>query len=249
MWQKLIKTFLHIVVAASFASCAIKKSSSRLYSHDGETIVDFVPCGPSTPKDTTCSIQPLSVHPMQFALGFKDVAKKRETIKTFKDKPRELDDFLRKKIIPSIKGPEDVFYILDGHHTTRALAEESVMFMYLKVEKDLSNLSKNKFLETVTKEGLVWLYNENGDGPQDPEKLPSQITELKDDPYRSLAEDAQDEGAYEEKPVYFQQFIWANYFRLHIEKSLVTSNYKKALEQALQWAKHSDASGLPGFKG
>jgi hypothetical protein len=243
--SKIIGFFILVALAA----CAPRKLHSSTLTDDDYKGIDFAPCSPLMPTESLCSISPTVVHPTQFALSFLEVEEKRERLKKIKDDPEAIDYFLRKKIVPGIKGPESVFYIVDGHHTARALAEESILVLYLRITKDYSALTPQDFLARLRSEGLLWLYDENGVGPQDPAKIPLRIMDLKDDVYRSLAEDARKKGAFDEKPVYFQQFIWANYFRKLVDKSLVESDYKKAIGEAVKWARHPNASELPGFKG
>lgn len=206
------------------------------------------PCTSATLVDAICSTSPSVVHPTQFALGYRDVAKKKAKLAKIKNDPKAIEAFLNNKIVPAIKGPGFVYYIVDGHHTARALAEESIFKLYIKVLRDDSELSTFDFLDSLKTKGQMWLYDENGVAGQDPAKIPPTILDLKDDPYRSLAEDAMAEGAFDAAPVYFQQFIWANYFRALIDRSLLRSNYRQAVDEAVAWARHPNASTLPGFK-
>jgi hypothetical protein len=206
------------------------------------------PCDAQTPVLATCRISANSVHPTQFAVGLKDVQKKREKVAKIKNDPKELRDFLKKKTPPAVKGPEDVFYIVDGHHTTRALSEESVPSIFIKITKDYSDLTNSDFWERMKSENLVWLYDENGEGPKDPIYIPNSITDLPDDPFRSLSEDAKQLGAYQEHSVFYQQFIWANFFRKFIPKEKVTNEYDAAVQDAVKIAKSPEASGLPGYQ-
>jgi hypothetical protein len=240
-----------LLVTVSLLACATKGSGTSAlhdHKHDDYKGIEFAPCSSDTPMHSICSISPIAVHPTQFALGLRDVEDKKSRIRKIQDDPEAIDYFLRKKIVPTIKGPDSVFYILDGHHTTRALAEQSILVLYVRVIQDCSSLDKPTFLTRLKTEGRLWLFDENGVGAQDPDNIPRRILDLKDDPYRSLAESAQDQGAFDEKPVYFQQFIWANYFRKLVDKSLVESNYKKAVKEAVKWAKDPRASQLPGFR-
>jgi hypothetical protein len=72
---------------------------------------------------------------------------------------------------------------------------------------------------------------------------------LTDDPYRTLAEDAQDRGANKKIDLLFQEFYWANFYRPRIDPDLVTNDYDKAIEEALKLAKTTAASSLPGYDG
>ena len=74
------------------------------------------------------------------------------------------------------------------------------------------------FFETCMANNLVWLYSEKGDAPLNPVTLPSTVLSLANDPYRSLAEMAEDKGCFLNEGVTaggtpFCQFQWANLFR------------------------------------
>lgn len=239
---------LAFISSTLFISCSIRKLTPSTIKDEHANGISFAPCGPKTPVNTICSISPLAIHPTQFALGYRDVEKKRAKLRKIKDEPEKIDEYLKKKIIPAVIGPDFVYYIMDGHHTSRALAEESILVIYAQVLDDFSNMPMDDFLNRLKTENWLWLYDENGVGNQDPRSIPTRITDLKDDPYRALAEDAQEEGAFEEKPVYFQQFMWGNYFRPLIDRELIGSDYKKAIEEAIKWAKHPNAAKLPGYK-
>ena len=93
-------------------------------------------CSDKTPVDAMCTIAPTAVHPTQFAVGYRDVVKKRKKIHVLKEKRDEFYGYLVKKLPPVVRGPNAQWYIVDGHHTTRALAEEGVLTMYVRVRND-----------------------------------------------------------------------------------------------------------------
>jgi hypothetical protein len=245
--KKNLRLSVFLIVAMG-PSCSATKDPRSHLKDDSLPGISFAPCSPDTSVQTICSTSPTAIHPTQFAVGYRDVEKKREKLRKIKDRPDQIDEYLKKKIVPAVKGPDSVYYIVDGHHTSRALAEESILVLYMRVIHDYSNMNIDTFLAKLKSEQLVWLYDENGVGNQDPRSLPAKILALKDDPYRSLAEDAQEEGAFNEEPVYYQQFIWANYFRKVVDKFLLESNYKEAINEAVLWSKHPKASHLPGYK-
>jgi hypothetical protein len=194
-----------------------------------------------------CWIAPTSVHPTQFALGLRDVNDKKITIASIKNNRDALHTYLAQKKVPAVKGPKAKFYIVDGHHTTRALAEAEVSKVYITIIKDYSVMSFTEFFQTLQNENLLWMYDENGQRQTEYDRIPEQITKLKDDPYRSLAENAAEAGAYTKNGVFFQQFKWANYFRPRINRQLVETNYSEAVRRAKEIAKEQSASDLPGY--
>jgi len=79
--------------------------------------------------------------------------------------------------------------------------------------------------------------------------IPKSITELIDDPFRSLAGELRREGGYAKDTTPFSEFIWAEYLRRRMKRKSVESNFDGALEKALQLAKSPDANYLPGWCG
>jgi len=136
-----------------------------------------------------------------------------------------------------IRGPSGAFYLIDGHHRARALVEAGENLFRVQLIDDLSKMNLEGFWQHMIKRKLVWLYDEQGDGPKDPSNLPSTLQDLSDDPYRTLAEDAQDLGANKKLDIPFQEFYWANFYRPLIGRELLVNDYKGALKKALKLAR------------
>ena len=244
-WFERLLTLLTFLVSSG---CAHSHNKPPLHNHFKNSQVDEPsPCDSNTRKHHSCVMSPLLVHPTQFALGLHDVEKKRAKITAIKDSPKELQDYLQKNKFRAVKGPEETFYIVDGHHRCRALAEESIDKVYLEIIEDESGMTRTDFWQKMARRHLVWPYDENGDGPLDPLSIPGNVLNLSDDPYRAIAEDALDEGAYEKTDVPFQQFMWANFYRKRIDRSLVRSDYAAALKKAKSISHEPAAKDLPGY--
>jgi hypothetical protein len=223
-------------------------SDDHPYQQSGlSRTVDLAPCSAWTNVSSSCVTSPLSVHPTQLALGFKDVTRKQAKIRDIKHSPPDLETYLRHNILRAVKGPAGVFYIIDGHHRCRALVEEGVETIYLRVTKDLSQNTLDEFWSQMSKDQLVWLYDEHGRGPLDPTALPRSIWALQNDPYRDLAEDALNRGGYAKTDTPFQEFMWANFYRLRIEMSVVRDDYNEALKRAISISHTNEAAHLPGY--
>ena len=119
----------------------------------------------------------------------------------------------------------------------------------------------------------VYLFDENGGGPQAPATLPRHIKDLKHDPYRSLAWLVRDHHGYLKNDAPFSEFKWANFFRTHIllDQDLLagkhtfdefrassvdehgtlelTDDGKEVIDEAMFLASSAEARGLPGFRG
>jgi hypothetical protein len=206
-------------------------------------------CSEATPVSGVCAISPHEVHPTQFALGFRDVIKKRTKIAAIKHSPVDLSAYLEQNKLRAVKGPRGVFYIIDGHHRCRALTEEDIPKVHLKISADFSGDSPEDFWRHMGRKNLVWRYDEQGQGPLDPALIPHSILELRNDAYRDLAEDALNHGAYQKTEIPFQEFMWANFYRTRIDQSLVESHYEAAVERAVAISHDPDAQHLPGFYG
>jgi hypothetical protein len=206
-------------------------------------------CSQKTIPGNLCNADLSQLRPTQFCVGFRDVARKKAKIESEKKSSTGTLATKSLKHGTAIKGPEDIFYLVDGHHRAKALQEAGENLFTVKIMADYSDLPMTEFWDKLVREKMVWLYDESGLGPQSPLHLPTSLNELVDDPYRTLAEDAQDRGANKKLDVLFQEFYWANFYRTRIEKTKVLENYEGALEEAVNLAKTPAASELPGFIG
>ena len=217
--------------------------------HNDSAPISFEECSQKTLPGSLCNADLTQIRPTQFCVGFRDVARKRAKIESEKKASTGTLATKSLKHGTAIKGPEDIFYLVDGHHRAKALQEAGENLFTVKIIADYSDLPMTEFWERMVREKMVWLYDENGSGLQSPLHLPTSLGDLVDDPYRTLAEDAQDRGANKKLDVLFQEFYWANFYRTRIEKTKVLENYDGALDDALNLAKTPAASELPGFIG
>ena len=68
--------------------------------------------------------------PTQITVGMAEVDKKRRRYRDLKDKR----EFLSRRIVPVLLGPDRRSYMIDRHHLTRALLDEGVAQVAVKVE-------------------------------------------------------------------------------------------------------------------
>jgi hypothetical protein len=163
---------------------------------------------------------------------------------------KELKKFLKKHTIPTIIGPNHIFYITDHHHLTRALSEAGVDHMNLEISSDWSSLDENSFWQKMNANQLVYLYDENGVGPHRPSELPASAAELRDDIYRSLAWAVQKQtGAYADTNSPYASFIWANFFRTRVSRDLLERDRDESVRMGAHLARSPDARDLPGYIG
>ena len=75
------------------------------------------------------------------------------------------------------------------------------------------------------------------------------VTELADDPYRSLAGELRRVGGYAKDATPFSEFLWADFLRPRVPDSKISKSFAKALDQAKALAHTSEARYLPGWSG
>ncbi len=82
-------------------------------------------------------------------------------------------------------GPKGRYYITDHHHFTRALLEEKTPLVAVFVIADLEGLAKGEFWSFL--DNNDWCHAYDGDGHRCAlTDIPKNLTELVDDPFRSL---------------------------------------------------------------
>jgi len=95
-----------------------------------------------------------------------------------------------------------------------------------------------------------WVHPYDQDGRRhDYEALPSHLTQLEDDPYRSLAGQARVAGAFAKDTMPFSEFLWADFFRLQINPEILLKDFAGALKKAIKLARTEQARYLPGWVG
>ncbi len=185
------------------------------------------------------------IKPTQVSIGYLEVTKKRDEWKKLSKKKKIA--LLDEHWFPSILGPKKEYYIIDHHHLGMALHLEQQVEVNLTVLKDMSWLDKNTFWRVMEFHQWVHPFDERGQRVAFSE-IPTNVSKLKDDPYRSLAGLARDEGAFAKDLTPFSEFLWADFFRTKIPKKKI-SNWDESLHLALQYAKGEEASYLPGWAG
>eukprot|EP01119_Soliformovum_irregulare_P025992 TRINITY_DN9779_c0_g1_i1.p1 TRINITY_DN9779_c0_g1~~TRINITY_DN9779_c0_g1_i1.p1 ORF type:complete len:209 (-),score=50.07 TRINITY_DN9779_c0_g1_i1:119-745(-) len=191
----------------------------------------------------------LELRPTQFTLGMIEVKKRAIKLDSY-DRQR-VNKWLLSKSIPVVIGPNRELYMLDRHHSSRALWESSVFTkrMAIKIKADLSHLSEAEFWVEMVQRGWAYLYR-HGEGPLDPKTLPKTIADLEDDPYRSLAWAVRGKKKAFKKKGFFSEFIWAEFLRSRIPSKKIEGELMwTALDEAFLLCTSQDASCLPGFMG
>jgi hypothetical protein len=95
-----------------------------------------------------------------------------------------------------------------------------------------------------------WCHPYAADGRRrDFDDIPSTVSDLVDDPYRSLAGELRQAGGFAKDVTPFSEFIWADFLRHRIKPKEVKADFSSALAMALKLARSQDADYLPGWCG
>lgn len=186
------------------------------------------------------------LRPTQITVGKREVALKRKHWNSLNKKGRTAA--LESHCFPAIAGPDGKFYIVDHHHFGLALIEEDVKTVSLSLLKDLSFLDLATFWRAM--DFHQWVHPFDSDGVRlGFDAIPTQLSRLNDDPYRSLAGEVRRAGGYAKDAAPFCEFMWADFFRPQFSRDLLDTEFDTALKQAVQLAGAQQARYLPGWTG
>jgi len=199
-----------------------------------------------TREPTLTPVAITDLRPTQITVGMREVLAKRKRWRESGAKKERA--FLGKHLIPVVLGPKRRHYVVDHHHLARALHDEGVKDVAVTVIANLSKLDRDAF--------WVFMDNRNWMHPFDVEgrrrhyrDIPKSVTELVDDPFRSLAGELRRAGGFAKDTTPFSEFLWADFLRRRLQRKAVETKFDRALEKALQLAKSTDAGYLPGWCG
>jgi len=187
-----------------------------------------------------------SLRPTQITVGMREVEEKRKRLR--KQKPRKIGSFIGHHMIPVVLGPKKRHYVIDHHHLSLALHKEGLRDVFVTVVLDLSALEPDAFWSVLDHKSLVYPYDTDG-RRRDFSEIPKSVTQLKDDPYRSLAGELRRAGGFAKEVTPFSEFLWADFFRRNIKRKVIEGDFSAAMEKALHLAKSEEAEYLPGWCG
>ena len=186
------------------------------------------------------------LRPTQITVGMREVKEKRKRWREQSGKKGA--DFLGKHMIPVVLGPKDRHYVIDHHHLARALHEEGVPDVDVAVVANLSKLEPDAFWFVLDNLNLMHPFDDKG-VRRSYTDIPKSVSELIDDPFRSLAGELRRAGGFAKDTLPFSEFLWADFLRRRIKRKAVEDNFNQAVEKSLQLAKTPDANYLPGWCG
>ena len=125
--------------------------------------------------------------------------------------------------------------------------------MVCDVVVNISTLSLTDFWGSLLMRKWVAPIDENGIGMYPLKKIPV-MDHIMNDPYRGLVYELRRRESIGSSNDPFADFKWANYFRKHVkwkedseDKDASEHAFKMAVTEAIDWARKTDAVGLPGF--
>ncbi len=186
------------------------------------------------------------LRPTQITVGMREVLTKRKRWR--ESGTRTGEKFLGKHMIPVILGPKLRHYVTDHHHLARALHDEGVKDIAVTVQANLSKLDPDAFWTVM--DNRNWMHPFDAEGQRRHYRdIPKSVTELIDDPFRSLAGELRRAGGFAKDTTPFSEFLWADFLRRRMKRKDVERDFDRAIEQALKLAKSTDADYLPGWCG
>jgi len=186
------------------------------------------------------------LRPTQITVGMREVRAKQKSWQLLEKKTRA--EFLGRHMIPVIRGPKDRLYVIDHHHLSLALHNEGVEKVLVTAVADLRKLEDDAFWIYLDNRSWVHPYDASGHRCGYAE-IPKRISGLKDDPFRSIAGELRRLGGFAKDTTPFSEFLWADFMRRRISRSVAKDDFEKALKQAMKLAKSEEADYLPGWCG
>ncbi|MDI4665981.1 hypothetical protein K9U40_16865 [Xanthobacter autotrophicus] len=187
-----------------------------------------------------------ALRPTQLTLGLYEVQRRAKLMGGLSR--RELRALIEEKAVPCVLGPKRRLYMIDHHHLCRALLEighDTVMVGAPRA--DWSALDLKDFWHRMETQGFCWPIDV--DGNRRPcVKIPEHISELTDNPWRTLARGVRGK-AYSNEDTPFQEFMWGNYYRSFMTTRLLQSDIELAEKLAVKLSRLDEAQDLPGYLG
>ena len=181
------------------------------------------------------------IRPTQMTVGYREVAEKRRRWREASIGSKESG--LRRLIVPVVLGPDAKCYAIDRHHWMCALLLEGVSDVPITVAADLRHLDQAMFWLDLDRRGWCRPYDAQR-RRQDYCEIPSSMSGLKDDPFRSLASALRHAGGYAKDETLFSEFAWADFLRDCMRAKDVEDDFDSALKAALVLSRRVAASDL-----
>ena len=186
------------------------------------------------------------LRPTQITAGFAEVAKKRAAWANLPKKGRR--SLLESHWFPAVIGPRGRYHIVDHHHLGMALLQDGIERVSVMLLADLSYLAPPIFWRVMEQRSWAHPFDQAGERRAYSD-IPARISQLVDDPYRSVAGLLRGAGGYAKDTSPFAEFLWADYLRQHITPEQIAKSMEVAVREGLGLAKSPLARYLPGWSG
>lgn len=186
--------------------------------------------------------------PTQGAVGFHQVTAKAQKLR--KMNHREHKAYLAARPVPVVLDRQGRYYLVDRHHLCAACARIKIEKVYITLVANFSETSSDaEFWARMQTAHYVLLHDAHG-ALIKPEQLPQSIQALPDDPYRSLAGLVRDADAIQKVKIPFSEFVWADFFRKHLELEVVNDMLRYSnITKGIRIARSDLAKQIPGYVG
>jgi hypothetical protein len=188
----------------------------------------------------------LRLRPTQLSVGYAEVQLKAAQWAQLAKKQRKIE--LEHHVFPAVLGPGQDYFIIDHHHLGIALLEQGIKEVLVTVLDDLSWLEPAVFWRTLEFRSWSHPYDRQG-RRRDYRDMPRRLTELEDDPYRSLAGLVRGAGGFAKDQAPFVEFLWADFFRSRVPAQLIKKEPRRAARIGTRLARSAEARYLPGWSG
>lgn len=179
---------------------------------------------------TNSTLAIAAIRPTQMTVGYREVAEKRRRWRASRNtgSSKRSD----RRAVPVVVGPDLAHYALDRHHWLCALTAEGVKDAPIYVVADLREVGTSRFWSELDRRGWCRPFDAQG-RRQDYSEIPSSMSALNDDPFRSLASALRRAGGYTKNDTLFSEFAWADYLRQFMQVKDVDDDFDAALQAAL----------------
>ena len=120
--------------------------------------------------------------------------------------------------------------------------------MLVIVVANLSNLDRDAFWTVLDHRQWVHPYDAKG-RRRAYEDIPQTVFDLADDPFRSVAGALRRVGGFAKDTTPFSEFLWADFLRRRMKRTMIEKDFSAALKTAMKLAKGPEAKYLPGWCG
>jgi hypothetical protein len=212
---------------------------------------ETLPCDQQAKPGVNCTCDLRSLRPLQGAVGMGEVLEKKAKIEKKPDKEKR---HLEADPIKVVRGPAGDFFVTDHHHGALAWLMAGISSGICNIEPDALSTDPKEFWVEVEERHKAHLKDKNGAAIM-PDSLPKTLTQLPDDPYRTLAWMVRKSGGFCRQLMdhkEFAEFVWADWMRgrrTELPPEQVMSSPAKMLPAALKLAKSPAAAELQGYVG